>query len=78
VECYDHVAFPEKYRGALFLADWSIGVIWAVPLQRDGATYKGKAERFCTGAPMNVTDLAVAPDGSLYFTLGGRGNQGGV
>jgi putative heme-binding domain-containing protein len=78
VEFYDHHAFPEKYRGALFLADWSIGVIYAVHLKRDGATYKGVAERFCVGAPMNVTDLAVAPDGSLYFTLGGRGTQGGV
>lgn len=78
VEFYDHHAFPEKYRGALFLADWSIGVIYAVHLKRDGASYKGVAERFCVGAPMNVTDIAVAPDGALYFTLGGRGTQGGV
>ena len=27
---------------------------------------------------MNVTDLAVGPDGALYFTMGGRGSQGGV
>ena len=27
---------------------------------------------------MNVTDLAVAPDGCVYFTTGGRGTQGGV
>ena len=27
---------------------------------------------------MNVTDLAVGPDGALYFTMGGRGTQGGV
>jgi len=77
-ELYEHFAYPEKYRGQYFMADWSIGVIWAVPLQRDGASFKGKPERFCSGAPMNVTDLAVAPDGSLYFTLGGRGTQGGV
>jgi putative heme-binding domain-containing protein len=78
VEFYDHVAFPAKYRGALFLADWAIGVIFAVHLERDGASYKGRAERFCVGAPMNVTDLAVGPDGALYFTMGGRGSQGGV
>jgi putative heme-binding domain-containing protein len=70
--------FPEKYQGAFFMADWSIGVIWAVHLERQGASYKGKAEKFCVGTPMNVTDLAVAPNGSLYFTVGGRGSQGGV
>jgi putative heme-binding domain-containing protein len=78
VEFYDHTAFPEKYRGSLFLADWAIGVIFAVNLGRDGATYRASAERFCVGAPMNVTDVAVGPDGALYFTMGGRGTQGGV
>src|SRR5262249_36970302 len=78
VEFYDHIAFPAKYRGACFLADWSIGAIWVLKPERAGATYKGKAEKFCTGAPMNVTDLAVGPDGAIYFTLGGRGTQGGV
>jgi putative heme-binding domain-containing protein len=79
LEFYDHRVFPEKYRGAYFMGDWSIGVIWAVHLQREGATYKAaKVERFCTGAPMNVTDLNVGPDGAIYFTMGGRGSQGGV
>jgi putative heme-binding domain-containing protein len=78
LEFYDHHVFPEKYHGAYFMADWSIGVIWAVHLRRDGATYHGDVEKFCVGAPMNVTDLAVAPDGSIYFTMGGRGTQGGV
>jgi putative heme-binding domain-containing protein len=78
VEFYDHVAFPAKYRGAFFVADWAIGIIFAIHLERDGASYKGKAERFCAGAPMNVTDCVVGPDGALYFTMGGRGTQGGV
>ncbi len=78
VEFYDHIQFPEKYHGAFFMADWAIGVIFAVHLERDGASYKGKVERFCVGAPMNVTDLVVGPDGALYFSLGGRGTQGGV
>jgi putative heme-binding domain-containing protein len=78
LEFYDHFAFPEKYRGAYFMADWSLGIIYAVHLRRDGATYKAEVEKFCTGAPMPVTDLAVAPDGSLVFTMGGRGTQGGV
>ncbi len=78
VEFYDHHVFPEKYHGAFFMADWAIGVIFAVHLQRDGASYKTKVERFCEGAPMNVTDIVVGPDGALYFTMGGRGSQGGV
>jgi putative heme-binding domain-containing protein len=78
LEFYDHTAFPETYRGAYFMADWSIGVIYAVHLERDGASYKAKVERFCTGSPMNVTDLNVAPDGSIYFVTGGRNSQGGV
>jgi putative heme-binding domain-containing protein len=78
LEFYDHVAFPQKYRGCYFMADWSLGIIWACFLEREGASYKAKVERFCTGAPMNVTDLNVGPDGALYFVMGGRDSQGGV
>src|SRR5262249_40275886 len=79
VEVYDHWAFGPKYRGALFLGDWSLGIIYAGHLERAGATYRVKEmEKFCTGSPMNVTDLEVGPDGSVYFTRGGRGGQGGV
>jgi putative heme-binding domain-containing protein len=78
LEFYDHHVFPEKYRGAYFMADWSLGVIWVAHLERAGASYKAKIERFCSGAPMNVTDLAVGPDGAMYFCMGGRDTQGGV
>jgi putative heme-binding domain-containing protein len=79
MEFYDHDAFPSEYWGACFMGDWSLGLIYAVHFERDGATYKArKVERFCSGNPMNVTDLAVAPDGAIYFTMGGRGSQGGV
>jgi len=87
MDFYDHYLFGElaasgppknKYRGCCFMCDWSLGIIYAVFPERDGAGYKAKVERFCTGSPLNVTDCAVAPDGSLYFTMGGRGSQGGV
>jgi putative heme-binding domain-containing protein len=78
LEFYDHHAYPAKYRGAYFMCDWSLGIIYAVHLEKKGATYKGSVEKFCTGAPLNVTDCAVGPDGALYFTMGGRGTQGGV
>ena len=78
LECYDHTAFPAKYRGCVFMADWSLGIIYAVFPQKHGASFTAKVERFCVGAPMNVTDLGVGPDGALYFSLGGRGTEGGV
>ncbi len=78
VECYEHYAFPEKYRGSFFMCDWSLGIIYAAHPKRDGAGYKLDVDKFCTGKPLNVTDCAVAPDGSLVFTMGGRGTQGGV
>jgi putative heme-binding domain-containing protein len=78
LEFYNHHAFPMKYRGAYFMGDWSLGIIWAVLLKREGASYKAEVEKFCQGSPMPVTDLAVAPDGSIVFTIGGRNTQGGV
>lgn len=78
VEFYDHEAFPAPYRGAFFMGDWSLGIIYALFPERVGASYRGRVERFCTGAPLNVTDMAVGPDGALYFTMGGRNSQGGV
>jgi putative heme-binding domain-containing protein len=78
LEFYDHHTFPAKYRGAYFMGDWSLGIIWAVVLKHEGGSYKGEVEKFCQGAPMPVTDLAVAPDGNLVFTMGGRNTQGGV
>jgi putative heme-binding domain-containing protein len=78
LEFYDHRVFPARYQGAYFLGDWALGVIYAAHLERAGATYKAQVERFCVGAPMNVTDLGVGPDGALYFVLGGRNTQGGV
>lgn len=78
VEFYGHDAFPTKYRGAMFMCDWSIGVLWVVHLKRDGASYKGEAEKFCIGTPMPFTDCAVGPDGALYFAAGGRSAQGEV
>lgn len=65
--------FPAKYQHSLFISDWSYGVIYAVHMTPDGATYYGEFESFVTAAPMAVTDLVVRPqDGSLYFAVGGR------
>ena len=72
VVAYNHFMFPTKYHNALFVGDWSEGRILAVKLERDGAGYKANTEVFLQGEPLNVTDLAVGPDGNLYFSTGGR------
>lgn len=78
LEVYDHHAYPAQYRGALFLADWSQGRILAVRLRQRNGTYEARSEVFIEGRPLNVTDLAVGPDGWLYFSTGGRGTDGGI
>jgi putative heme-binding domain-containing protein len=65
--------FPQRYRDALFAADWTFGTIYAVHLERHGASWRGIAEEFATGAPFPVSDLEVGPDGALYVVTGGRG-----
>lgn len=65
--------FPAKYQNALFICDWSYGVIYAVHMTPDGSSYTGNFESFVTAAPMAVTDLVIHPeDGSMYFAVGGR------
>jgi glucose/arabinose dehydrogenase len=67
--------FPEPWRSALFVLDWAYGKIYAVHLQRAGASYSGHAEVFLKGHPLNVTGLDFGPDGAMYFVTGGRRTQ---
>src|SRR5262249_43816386 len=46
VACYRHTQFPAKYRGGLFLLDWTFGKIWFVALRRSGSPYAGTPELF--------------------------------
>ena len=64
--------FPGSYREALFAYDWSFGIIYAVHLQPDGATYSGEKEEFVSGMPLPLTDGVIGPDGAMYFMTGGR------
>ena len=64
--------FPEKYRKSLFAFDWSFGIIYAISLKPEGASYKASAEEFLSGSPLPLTDGAIGPDGALYFLTGGR------
>lgn len=64
--------FPEKYRKSLFAFDWSFGIIYAIHIQPDGASYKAEGEEFISGSPLPLTDGVIGPDGALYFMTGGR------
>lgn len=75
---YEHYMFPVEYHNSLFLADWAEGRILAVRLRQQGGGYAADSEVFLQGQPLNVTDLAIAKDGSLYFCTGGRGTGGGI
>jgi putative heme-binding domain-containing protein len=78
VDFYQHTAFPAKYHDALILGDWSRGRILMATLKKEGGTYQSTVEDFVLGEPINVTDLAVGPDGALYFSTGGRATDGGL
>lgn len=64
--------FPEKYKRAVFAFDWSFGIIYAIHLEQQGASYKASGEEFLSGAPLPLTDGVIGPDGALYFLTGGR------
>lgn len=65
--------FPAKYQQALLISDWSYGIIYAVSMKADGASYVGTSEAMVSASPMAVTDLVAHPgDGSVYFAVGGR------
>lgn len=65
-------AFPARYRQSLLAFDWSFGIIYAVHLTEQGASYAAEAEEFISGAPLPLTDGVIGPDGALYFLTGGR------
>ena len=63
----------------MFVCDWSRGRILAVKHEASTArTLQGHERSLLEGRPLNVTDLAVGPDGWLYFCTGGRDTEGGI
>ena len=64
--------FPEPWRNALFILDWTYGRIVACHLFPRGAGYVCRSETFAKGRPLNVTDLDFGPDGGMYIITGGR------
>lgn len=81
VACYRHTQFPESYRGALLIQDWTFGRVFALPMNAAGDVWSSEPIEFVTGrgqfgfAP---TGVAVGPDGSVFISVGGRGTRGSV
>lgn len=76
--------FPVKYQKAFFICDWTYGRLIAVHLAPKGASYGATWENFVAPkslkarsgkVPLNLTDAVIGVDGSMYFTVGGRGTQ---
>lgn len=67
--------FPAKYQKALYLCDWTFGTMYAIHTEPYLSSYKATKEEFISRTPLPLTDCAAGPDGALYFTIGGRGNQ---
>ena len=76
--------FPAKYQKAFYICDWTYGRLIAVHLTPSGASYSGTFENFVAPkslhtkqgkTPLNLTDVVIGDDGSMYFTIGGRGTQ---
>jgi putative membrane-bound dehydrogenase-like protein len=81
VVCYRHQQFPKHYRGGLFALDWTFGKVYFFPLRAEDASYTTRPEVFLesTGTSgFDPTDIVVAPDGSLFICMGGRGTRGAV
>jgi putative membrane-bound dehydrogenase-like protein len=82
VACYRHTQFPEKYRGATFVEDWTFGRVLAVIPRRDGAAVaSAEVVEFMKNRGEHgfaPTDIDVGSDGSLFVCVGGRGTHGTV
>ncbi len=70
--------FPDRFKQAMFIADWQNGRILLVDLIPNGASYAAQYEVFVEGGPLNVCDMVFGPEGDLYFITGGRGSQSGL
>ena len=47
--------FPDKYKNSLFAFDWSFGIIYAINVEPNGASYTAKGEEFVSGSPLPLT-----------------------
>lgn len=64
--------FPARYQDALFICDWSFGMLHAVYLTPTGGSYKGEVKPFISGRPFAVSNAIINPaDGSMLVQTTG-------
>lgn len=81
VVCYRHTQFPGRYQDAIFALDWTFGRILALTMTQQDGLWISNSAVFAKGTGQfgfAPTDAAVAPDGSLFVSVGGRGSRGSV
>ena len=79
--CCRHRAFPQRYRGGLFSAEWTFGRIYFLPLTPSGSTFTSQPEAFLQSRGSSgfaPVDLEIGPRGDLFVAMGGRRTQGSV
>ncbi|MEV4254931.1 PQQ-dependent sugar dehydrogenase [Spirillospora sp. NPDC049652] len=62
---YDGGAYPQRYRGALFFADYARKCVWAMRAGADGLPDPKSVETF-DPSPGAIVDLESGPDGDLF------------
>ena len=66
-------SFPTRYQNALYIADWSYGIIYQVDMKFNYGLYSAEKKIFCTAPVLPVTDIVINPvDKNMYFLVGGR------
>ncbi len=69
IVAYESEGFPEEYLGNLLVGSWGDHRIDRFRLKQKGASFESLAEPLVVGNEnFRPVGLAVAPDGSLYFT----------
>ncbi len=69
IVAYESDGFPEEYIGSLLVGSWGDHRIDRFQLKPRGTSFTSKAEPLIVGGEnFRPVGLAVAPDGSLYFT----------
>ncbi|MBX9789832.1 MAG: c-type cytochrome [Pirellulales bacterium] len=81
IVCCRHRAFPERYHGGLFGAEWTFGRVYFLPLTPAGSTFTSQPEVFMQSrgsSGLAPVDLEIGPRGDLFVATGGRRTQGSV
>ncbi len=66
VAFYEEGSYPERFEGAMIIADYSRRCIWAIPADAQGRPEASRAELLVREAGYPV-DLAIGPGGDVFY-----------